>query len=244
MSIENDPHDGINVTVHDFDPGQVRVHNHEPERVSRHVPQRRRLLEFEMEEVSDLAGYIYHMNDRVRRDDYIYHMNDRVRRDDIVDLNTPIRNSISSLPRRRRNSRTFFQNGRHQVGAMIFPTQLIAMIPDDYRYHSDFTLSRNILDGDGIVDAMINQGLQSTLSRNEHSKINVDVSECGDKLGETCSICQSEYTQKDKIGRLECKHIFHESCIKEWGKYKAECPECRHPIPLSGPSHGFERLDL
>lgn len=42
-----------------------------------------------------------------------------------------------------------------------------------------------------------------------------------------CSICVCEYENTDSISITNCNHIFHTDCIKEWGKYKQECPLCK-----------------
>jgi len=42
-----------------------------------------------------------------------------------------------------------------------------------------------------------------------------------------CSICINSYSLDDMISITNCNHIFHTDCIKEWGKYKTQCPVCR-----------------
>ena len=42
-----------------------------------------------------------------------------------------------------------------------------------------------------------------------------------------CSICVCEYDNLDMVSITNCNHIFHTDCIKEWGKYKQECPLCK-----------------
>ena len=45
-----------------------------------------------------------------------------------------------------------------------------------------------------------------------------------------CSICMVAYENEEYISITKCNHIFHTECIKEWGKYKQECPICRVKI--------------
>ena len=47
-----------------------------------------------------------------------------------------------------------------------------------------------------------------------------------------CTICHNEYESGEDLSILNCDHIFHTKCVEEWGLYKAECPLCRHKIPV------------
>ena len=42
-----------------------------------------------------------------------------------------------------------------------------------------------------------------------------------------CSICLMEFDSENKLSVTKCSHVFHNDCIKEWSKYKIECPICR-----------------
>ncbi|XP_059639227.1 E3 ubiquitin-protein ligase MBR1-like [Cornus florida] len=42
-----------------------------------------------------------------------------------------------------------------------------------------------------------------------------------------CSICQEEYEEDDKMGKLDCGHLYHIECIKRWLKNKNICPICK-----------------
>ncbi|PWA38272.1 zinc finger, RING/FYVE/PHD-type [Artemisia annua] len=44
---------------------------------------------------------------------------------------------------------------------------------------------------------------------------------------DTCSICYDEYEENDKIGKLQCGHLFDVECIKSWLLRKNSCPMCR-----------------
>jgi len=44
---------------------------------------------------------------------------------------------------------------------------------------------------------------------------------------------QSKVASSDvvqKVLKTECGHLFHENCLNEWLKIKAECPSCRKPV--------------
>ena len=46
----------------------------------------------------------------------------------------------------------------------------------------------------------------------------------------SCSICFEKFVDNDDISILDCKHIFHNKCIVEWGCFKPSCPLCRKEI--------------
>jgi hypothetical protein len=62
---------------------------------------------------------------------------------------------------------------------------------------------------------------------------------CGKKY-ETCSVCMEDYTNKDIVSVLDCGHIYHTNCIKDWGdNYNPSCPLCKTVIPTT-PRHTNE----
>lgn len=59
---------------------------------------------------------------------------------------------------------------------------------------------------------------------NKHSNI---VKVCNDQ----CSICCNDFLEDgEKILELNCKHMFHENCIKDWFKCSGTCPICRYNV--------------
>lgn len=46
----------------------------------------------------------------------------------------------------------------------------------------------------------------------------------------SCSIC---FNQIDKEQKLDCGHVFHESCIEKWINTNPSCPICRCHIRFS-----------
>jgi E3 ubiquitin-protein ligase RNF13 len=51
-----------------------------------------------------------------------------------------------------------------------------------------------------------------------------------------CMICRDELDVGDTLATLECRHVFHPSCMDEWAATQAEgdqdpkCPGCRQPL--------------
>lgn len=42
-----------------------------------------------------------------------------------------------------------------------------------------------------------------------------------------CCVCLVEFEDDSNVSVIECNHIFHTECIKEWTSYKKSCPVCR-----------------
>ena len=99
-----------------------------------------------------------------------------------------------------------------------------------------FTLMNiiNVLDPifDPIEIAIQNSENDLQLHRNDTIEINVisQLYHTTNKKYDMCSICTDNYTKNDEVSVLECNHIYHSKCIKEWGKYKATCPICNIKI--------------
>ncbi|KRX04613.1 hypothetical protein PPERSA_04428 [Pseudocohnilembus persalinus] len=50
------------------------------------------------------------------------------------------------------------------------------------------------------------------------------------KFGDVCTICYNDFQEKEKVRILNCEHIFHASCIKNWLKQEKTCPMCKKEI--------------
>jgi hypothetical protein len=48
----------------------------------------------------------------------------------------------------------------------------------------------------------------------------------GEELDNRCAICLSLLEEGDRIGDLECGHMFHTTCLKPWLQRKNQCPLC------------------
>ena len=75
----------------------------------------------------------------------------------------------------------------------------------------------------------IDHGLsQSILDRNCRSEIidlTYDISDKEKEQFDFCSICLDE--KKESLVKLNCNHIYHKDCIKDWLRRELSCPICR-----------------
>jgi len=53
-----------------------------------------------------------------------------------------------------------------------------------------------------------------------------------DDMFEDCSICLDTLKRNDTVIQLDCDHLFHKACIKQWfnTKVNKNCPLCRNII--------------
>ncbi|KAI5661789.1 hypothetical protein M9H77_21112 [Catharanthus roseus] len=47
------------------------------------------------------------------------------------------------------------------------------------------------------------------------------------KEEEICVVCQCEYEENEKLGRLGCGHEYHSDCIRRWLLQRKFCPICK-----------------
>lgn len=64
------------------------------------------------------------------------------------------------------------------------------------------------------------------ISSNEFANLEEDIKE----KNKDCSICISDFADDSMVSITNCNHVFHTDCIKEWYKYKTDCPICREKI--------------
>ena len=50
---------------------------------------------------------------------------------------------------------------------------------------------------------------------------------------EVCCICWDNLDTSSDAIALECKHVFHNECIKSWARIRAICPMCRKSLSAS-----------
>ena len=43
---------------------------------------------------------------------------------------------------------------------------------------------------------------------------------------DTCAVCLSEFDEGQQCRKLQCNHLYHQSCIDEWLKVSTRCPLC------------------
>eukprot|EP00992_Anisonema_acinus_P011165 TRINITY_DN7187_c0_g1_i1.p1 TRINITY_DN7187_c0_g1~~TRINITY_DN7187_c0_g1_i1.p1 ORF type:complete len:221 (+),score=41.07 TRINITY_DN7187_c0_g1_i1:56-718(+) len=50
----------------------------------------------------------------------------------------------------------------------------------------------------------------------------------------SCTICYEDYTERDLLIQLHCRHRFHAACLREWLAGHASCPFCQGAAVAAG----------
>ena len=121
--------------------------------------------------------------------------------------------------------------------------------PDDFSDEFVFPLMRrylesiiynnfqNIIDIDSpinlnIYEDVFNESLQTSnsLERTDEYVNFPTIKYDKTNVEKQCVICLIDFEENSEIVITECKHVFHADCIKEWTRYKKDCPVCREEL--------------
>ncbi|KAL0483494.1 E3 ubiquitin-protein ligase [Acrasis kona] len=64
-----------------------------------------------------------------------------------------------------------------------------------------------------------------------------------DKLYPECPVCQDDFKQDEQLNKIECNHLFHKKCLREWLERHNTCPMCRHELLTDDPEYEEKKLD-
>ena len=126
-----------------------------------------------------------------------------------------------------------------QDAAERYATHNLIQAPTDtFEYFGPFP--ENFILPDTDFDNIITATLGETeLEKNDSIEVLLTEQKYQDTLNpdnSPCLICQEEFQDGETVSVLECNHIFHKDCVANWGKYRQDCPACRHPIQFTNHS--------
>ncbi|XP_009146292.1 probable E3 ubiquitin-protein ligase ZFP1 isoform X2 [Brassica rapa] len=70
------------------------------------------------------------------------------------------------------------------------------------------------------------------------TRINLEEAPSTDLETDSCTICQENYKNQDKIATLDCRHEYHAECLKKWLVIKNICPVCKSEALGHGKEEG------
>ncbi|KAJ0971639.1 hypothetical protein J5N97_019598 [Dioscorea zingiberensis] len=99
---------------------------------------------------------------------------------------------------------------------------------DDMSYEELLALEEQIGDvSTGLTEESILQNLKTCFHIASSRSSFSDSSSRSSPENETCTVCQVEYEENERLGILNCGHKYHADCIKQWLLVKNICPICK-----------------
>ncbi|KAK1269251.1 hypothetical protein QJS04_geneDACA018477 [Acorus gramineus] len=149
-----------------------------------------------------------------------------------------------SPPRARRgrylHSRRFHHSPEGLSEIMMFQTRMLLGGMDGYDRYRDWRLDIDDMSYEELLELEDSIGYVSTGLREEEIHLclrrgkfkNFEALPLQFSSGNDwkCSVCQEEYDVNDEIGKLDCGHSYHISCIKKWLSQKNACPVCKAAV--------------
>lgn len=148
-------------------------------------------------------------------------------------LNSNFENTVENTVEYTRHDDNYTQ---YFSGAL---NEIVSDYMNDYYNNNniDYILSIYNRDTNNTIENILNQSFEEapTLCKKENQNINLQqfIYTKGDNSTESCTICLCDFENGTSISTLDCSHVFHYSCLKEWCQYKSQCPICRDEIKIN-----------
>jgi Zn finger protein HypA/HybF involved in hydrogenase expression len=78
-----------------------------------------------------------------------------------------------------------------------------------------------------VKTGLSSEDVKELLKRRTSTRINLEEGPSTDLETDSCTICQENYKNEDKIATLDCMHKYHAECLKKWLVIKNVCPICK-----------------
>ncbi|XP_060189954.1 probable E3 ubiquitin-protein ligase ZFP1 [Lycium barbarum] len=115
----------------------------------------------------------------------------------------------------------------HEVGNVVDQFRDMRLDIDHMSYEELLALGEQIGKvTTGLPEEAIVTNLKTRIFLSTETPCALESVACEDHKTD-CVICQIDYADQDKIGILECRHEYHEDCIKKWLVVKNICPMCK-----------------
>jgi len=95
---------------------------------------------------------------------------------------------------------------------------------EDMSYEELLALSDQI---GTVKTGLSSEDVKELLKRRTSTRINLEEGPSTDLETDSCTICQENYKNEDKIATLDCMHKYHAECLKKWLVIKNVCPICK-----------------
>eukprot|EP00249_Psilotum_nudum_P022556 c28562_g3_i2 orf=676-3363(+) len=138
---------------------------------------------------------------------------------------------LAALEHARRNNELSFEEW-----VMLDPSVIFGGI-DMHDQHSDMRLDVDNMSYEELLaleerignvsTGLSDETIAKCLRTSKYTSLDATVAVISQESEVKCSVCQEEYVEEDDLGRLECSHGFHATCIRQWLLQKNQCPICK-----------------
>ncbi|KAJ0985978.1 hypothetical protein J5N97_004334 [Dioscorea zingiberensis] len=129
-------------------------------------------------------------------------------------------------------------SGFYALGDAIDRHRDMRLDIDNMSYEELLALEEQIGDvGTGLTEQFILKNLKTSI-HNQQLSLQSDQSSKFIPENGTCTICQVEFEENERVGSLDCGHKYHADCIRQWLLVKNICPICKTSALASDKSDG------
>ncbi|KAJ8770660.1 hypothetical protein K2173_021307 [Erythroxylum novogranatense] len=137
-------------------------------------------------------------------------------------LASEVRNALATV---RRGGTLLFED------VMVIDRSVLYGIPDEPDTYQDMRLDVDNMSYEELLHlqeqiGFVNAGLSETTILN-HLSYQEYRSNSSLREEEPCCICQEQFADGENVSKLDCGHLFHFDCIKQWLVEKNACPICK-----------------
>lgn len=113
--------------------------------------------------------------------------------------------------------------GYHDMGNGVDNHSDMRMDVDSMSYEELLALEEHI---GSVAVGLTEEAISNRLKTQTHTAPSNSV-ELENRETDFCTICQTNFENKEMIGTLDCGHEYHADCIKQWLVVKNLCPICK-----------------
>ncbi|CAL1147577.1 unnamed protein product [Cladocopium goreaui] len=81
-----------------------------------------------------------------------------------------------------------------------------------------------------VAELPVAPAVAKSLAEPFRKKRRTEAPEPAERDASICAVCLEAFGDRQKVLRLPCQHLFHDSCLQPWMENRGSCPKCRSAI--------------
>lgn len=81
-----------------------------------------------------------------------------------------------------------------------------------------------------VAELPVAPAVAKSLAEAFRKKRRTEAPEPAERDASICAVCLEALEDRQKVLRLPCQHLFHDSCLQPWMENRGSCPKCRSAI--------------